>query len=165
MLIREAQPDDIPALERVNPLGGAAHHDRVVREHGMPVRLLVADEAGEVVGYAYILTAMPPFWTPRYVPQLVDLQVREDCRSRGYGSALVRAAEALIRAEGGTLLYLAVDPDHNPRALALYRRLGYQALDEHPVDESWEFSDSAGVVHRGVDHVIYMRSQNDSSDQ
>jgi hypothetical protein len=54
-------------------------------------------------------------------------------------------------------LYLAVDPDNNPHALALYRRLGYEALDEHRVDEPWEFADSARVVHRGIDHVIYLR--------
>ncbi len=121
------------------------------------MRELVAEEDGEPVGYAFIVLDKLPFWTPRFVPQLVDLQVREDCRGRGYGSALVHAAEALVREQGGTALYLAVDPDNNPRALALYRRLGYQALNTHPVDESWQFADSSGVLHSGVDHVIYMR--------
>ena len=157
MIIREAQARDIPALERVKALGGAAHADRVTQAHDTPMRVLVAEEQGEVVGYAFILVAAPPFWTPRFVPQLVDLQVREDWRSHGVGSMLVRAAEALVRAHGDAALYLAVDPDDNPRALALYRRLGYVAVDEHPVDEPWEFADSSGVVHSGLDHVIYMR--------
>ncbi|HEY3418700.1 MAG TPA: GNAT family N-acetyltransferase [Armatimonadota bacterium] len=157
MIIREAHEKDIPALERVKALGGAAHSDRVRNTLGAPMTTLVAEDDGEVVGYAFLMLDTPPFWTPRYVPQLVDLQVREDCRDRGYGAALVQASEAFIRARGGSALYLAVDPDNNPRALALYRRLGYLILDEHPVDEPWEFADSTGVVHSGLDHVIYMR--------
>jgi GNAT superfamily N-acetyltransferase len=157
MLIREAEERDIPALERVKALGGVAHADRVHHVHDTPMRVLLAEDDGEVVGYAFLLLGIPPFWKPRYVPQLVDLQVREDCRDRGYGTALVHASEALIRDNGGEALYLAVDPDHNPRTLALYRRLGYVALDQYPVDEPWRFADSSGTVHSGIDHVIYMR--------
>lgn len=156
MQIREATEADIPALERVKALGGVAHADRV-RHDEMPFRLLVVEEGIDIVGYAFLVLAKLPFWNPRYVPQLVDLQVREDCRDRGYGTALVHASEDYLRDRGDTMLYLAVDPDANPRALALYRRLGFQALDTLPVDEPWEFADSSGFVHRGVDHVIYMR--------
>ena len=157
--IREAQTTDIPALEQVKALGGAAHADRVRESHDTPMRVLVAEVDGEIAGYAFLLLAEPLFWTPRFVPQIVDLQVREDCRNRGYGAALVRGSEALVRVNGGTALYLAVDPDDNPRALALYRRLGYTALDEYPVDEPWQYTDSAGMEHRGVDHVIYLRKE------
>ena len=155
--IREAQEEDLPALETVKALGGAAHADRVLQAHDTPMRVLVAEVDGAIAGYAFLLLAAPPFWTPRFVPQIVDLQVREDCRGRGYGAALVQGSEALVRPNGGTALYLAVDPDDNPRALALYHRLGYAALDAHPVDEPWEYTDSAGVEHRGIDHVIYLR--------
>jgi len=159
MVIREAQEQDIPALEQVKALGGAAHADRVRHIPDTPMRVLLAEDDGEVVGYAFLLLGRPPFWKPRYVPQIVDLQVREDCRDHGYGTALLHAAEALIRETGGEALYLAVDPDHNPRALALYRRLGYVALDDYPVDEPWRFADSSGMVHSGIDHVIYMRKE------
>ncbi len=157
MHIREAEERDIPALERVNALGGAAHADRVRSRRDLPMRVLVAEDAGEVVGYAFLVLDVLPFWTPRYVPQLVDLTVRADQRDRGVGTALVAASAALVRAHGAPALYLAVDPDHNPRVLSLYRRLDFTVLDPHPVDESWQFTDSAGVVHRGVDHVIYLR--------
>ena len=162
MLIREAEERDITALELVKALGGAAHADRIRHAFDTPMHTLVAEDDGEVVGYAFVLLAAPTFWTPRYVPQLIDLQVRDDRRSRGYGTALVHASEALIRARHGTVLYLAVDPDDNPRALALYRRLGYVVLDARPVDEPWQFSDSAGVEHRGLDHVIYLRKDLDA---
>ncbi len=155
LTIREATPDDVPALERVKAQGGAGHRDRVTQ--GFPFRTLLAEDDGDVVGYAFLLFAAPPFWQPRYVPQLVDLQVRPDRRARGVGTALVHASEAAIRAHGAPALYLAVDPDDNPRALALYLRLGYTILDPAPVDEPWSFTDSTGYTHSGVDHVIYLR--------
>jgi len=121
------------------------------------MRVLVAEADDEVVGYAFVVLDNLPFWEPRYIPQLVDLEVREECRGRGYGAALVLAVESLVRAENGQALFLAVDPDHNPRALALYGRLGYLPLATDPVDELWAFTDSVGVAHQGVDHVIYLR--------
>jgi len=156
MRIREATEVDVPALERVKALGGAGHRDRIIHDADIPMRVLVAEEDGEIVGYAFLVLATLPFWTPRYAPQLVDLQVHEDRRDRGIGAALVRASEKCIREQGGTALFLAVDPDHNPRALALYRRLGFRPLATRPVDEPWRFTDSAGIEHSGVDHVIYL---------
>ena len=157
MIIREAEERDLPALERVAALGGSGHCDRVQHARDIPMRVLVGDIDGEIVGYAFLLLSEPPYWSPRYVPQLVDLTVREDYRSQGVGSALVQASEALVRAQGGTALYLAVDPDDNPAAHALYRRLGYRDLDSTPVDEPWEFTDSSGFLHHGLDHVVYLR--------
>ena len=157
MIIREAEARDISALEQVQAKGGAAHRDRVMRPLEMPLRTLVAEDDGEVVGYAFLLLAGTEYWTPRYVPQLIELHVREDRREHGYGTALIHAVEGYLRALGHPALYLAVDPDHNPRALALYRRLGYVSLGDVPVDEPWQYTDSAGVEHTGIDHVIYMR--------
>lgn len=156
MVIREATEADIPALECVKALGGAGHADRIYHDAAIPLRVLVAEEAGDILGYAFLVTEEPPFWSPRYVPQLVDLQVRPDCRGRGIGTALVRASEAYLRERGAGALYLAVDPDANPRALALYLRLGYEIIDPTPVDEPWQFTDSSGFTHAGVDHVIYL---------
>jgi GNAT superfamily N-acetyltransferase len=155
LTIRDATLDDVPALERVQALGGAGHHDRIA--FGAPFRVLVATDDGDVIGYAFLALAAPPFWQPRFVPQLVDLQVRPDRRGQGAGTALVHAAEAAARDHGDPALYLAVDPDDNPRARALYRRLGFHVLDPHPVDEPWRFTDSSGYEHSGVDHVVYMR--------
>ena len=50
-------------------------------------------------------------------------------RSRGIGSALVRRAEEVAAARGYDALDLLVRLD-NPRALDLYRRLGYAVVGE-----------------------------------
>ncbi len=53
-------------------------------------------------------------------------------------------------------LYLAVAPVDNPRAFALYQRLGYQPLQLEPYHMAWEFTDSAGLTHSGEEWVVDM---------
>lgn len=58
---------------------------------------------------------------------LVQLSVHPALQSCGIGTVLVRAAEGRIRARGLVHAHLAVE-DENPRARALYERLGYTAV-------------------------------------
>ena len=67
------------------------------------------------------------------------------------------AMERIAAAEGYTHLYLSVDPLANPRAYALYQRLGYQQIQVQPYRKTWAFTDSAGQVHRGEDWLVDMR--------
>ena len=55
--------------------------------------------------------------------------VEPELRSRGIGAALVRRAEQIAAARGYEALDLLVRLD-NPRALALYRRLGFEVVGE-----------------------------------
>ena len=64
--------------------------------------------------------------TLRGVPDLSDLFVTPARRKQGVGTAMIAACEELARARGFTQLSLAVNPDDNPRALALYLRLGFR---------------------------------------
>ena len=89
----------------------------------------------------------------------MDLRVKESRRGQGYGTVFVRAIEQTAAAAGNSQLYLSVDPLNNPRAYALYQRLGYQQLQAEPHRETWEFMDSAGQVHRGDDWAIDMVKQ------
>ena len=91
-----------------------------------------------------------------HLPQIVDLRVKESQRGRGYGSAFIRALERRAATAGYGQLYVCVEPMHNPRAYALYRRLGYQPLQCEPNRKRWQFTDSAGMVHRGEDRVVDM---------
>jgi hypothetical protein len=59
-------------------------------------------------------------------------------------------------AAGYGQLYLRVDPLNNPRAYALYQRLGYQPLQSEPYRKAWQFQDSAGQVQRGEDWAVDM---------
>jgi len=49
-----------------------------------------------------------------------------------------------------------VDPLNNPRAHALYRRLGYRQLQTEPYLKHWEFADSDGNLHAGDDWTVDM---------
>ena len=68
----------------------------------------------------------------------------------------MRAIEHFAAAAGRERLHLSVEPARNPRAYALYQRLGYQPLQAEPYRHVWAFTDSAGQVHRGESWVVDM---------
>jgi GNAT superfamily N-acetyltransferase len=81
--------------------------------------LLVAEERGEPVGLAAMVgTAAPE----------LGMLVRADRRRQGIGDALVEACIAWARGRGAREIVLYVF-DHNPAAVALYRKHGF---DERP---------------------------------
>lgn len=59
---------------------------------------------------------------------LDELYVREPWRGRGFGTLALARAEAACREQGVRALHLEADHD-NPRAHALYRRVGFR---DHP---------------------------------
>ena len=157
-VIRDATVADLALLEELRYGGTALHADRLRDAGGRDTRYLVVEWDEEVVGFGSLVLRAPPTWPPlRYVPQMLDLFVRSDLRSRGAGTELIRFMESAARADGHRELHVAVDPTANPRAHALYRRLGYTDLDPEPILERWAFTDSAGVTHRGVERLVYMR--------
>ena len=89
--------------------------------------------------------------------QMIDLLIREDLRGRGWGTILVGEMEKMARQAGHQEMFLQVEPDNNARALKLYQRLGYEPIESRPVEDRWEFVDSAGVRHAGVEWIIHMR--------
>lgn len=66
-------------------------------------------------------------------------------QSCGIGTLLVRAAEARIMARGLTRAELGVEHD-NPRARALYERLGYLAYGDAP--DEWDAQGADGSIVR-----------------
>jgi hypothetical protein len=64
--------------------------------------------------------------------------------------------ERIAAAEGFAQVYPSVDPLANPRAYALYQRLGYQQIQAEPYRKTWGFTDSEGQVHRGEDWLVDM---------
>ncbi|MFI9153180.1 GNAT family N-acetyltransferase [Streptomyces sp. NPDC053367] len=87
-------------------------------------------------------------------PEINALAVRpETLRSRGIGSALVRAAERLAHERGRTAVGLGV-ADDNPRAAALYTRLGYLPLTTYL--DRWSYEDHDGVVHECADPCTFL---------
>ena len=88
--------------------------------------------------------------------QIVDLQIEQSHRGHGYGSEFLRAIERIAAAAGHAYLFLSVAPQHNPRAYALYQRMGYQPVQSAPYRKRWHFIDSAGTVHRREDWIVEM---------
>lgn len=157
LIIRDAAEEDLPALDALRPLG-ALHADRIRAAAPDRFRYFLADYAGRIVGTAVLCYRAETNWQrPNQLPLVMDLFVASDMRSQGIGAALMAAIEEFAVAKGYGHLYLHVEPERNPRAFALYKRLGYQPLQSKPYEDPFRFVDSAGNVREGVEWVVDMR--------
>ncbi|MET9020062.1 GNAT family N-acetyltransferase [Actinopolymorpha sp. NPDC004070] len=73
------------------------------------------------------------------------LSVRAELRSIGIGSILIRASEERIRERGLSRSEIGAE-ENNPRARALYERLGYVAYGSEPA--SWDQEGPDGTVSK-----------------
>lgn len=60
---------------------------------------------------------------------LDSIAVRKEARGRGYGTQLLDAVYQLAKEKGAPCVGLNVD-EHNPKAEALYRKVGYQYVGD-----------------------------------
>lgn len=162
--VRAAVQADIPALTDIKGSGSEAiHRDRLRDAQDAGFRYLVLLAERELIGFACLVSRRPSYWSDaddmQHLPQIIDVQVKESHRGQGYGSDFIHALEH-IAAEGGSKhIYLSVEPENNPRAYALYRRLGYQPIQSKPYRKAWRFTDSQGTVHSGEDWVVDLVKQ------
>lgn len=159
--VRDAVEADMPALTAIKGEGSEAlHHDRLRDAQDASFRYLVLLADQEIIGFACLVFRRPAYWSDAddttHLPQIVDLKILETRRGQGYGSAFMHAIEHAAAQAGFAQLFLSVEPLDNPRAYALYQRLEYQPLQSEPYLKSWEFTDSAGIVHRGNDRALDM---------
>jgi GNAT superfamily N-acetyltransferase len=89
------------------------------------------------------------------VVELKDIYTHPDCRRRGVGHALIRAAEHEARARGIGRLGLGVVPDNRP-AIRLYGLTGFEPLDHPPFETHEAFVDEDGTRHEWRETVIYL---------
>jgi GNAT superfamily N-acetyltransferase len=159
--VRDAEQADVPALTAIKGAGSEAlHRDRLCDAQGSGFRYVVLVVDQELIGFACLVSCRPAYWSDaddtQHLPQIVDVRVKETHSGQGYGSNFIRAIERIAGEAGYGQLYLSVEPLANPRAYALYQRLGYQPLQSKPYRKIWGFTDSAGKVHRGEDWVVDM---------
>jgi GNAT superfamily N-acetyltransferase len=83
---------------------------------------LVVDCAGEPVGRLY-LECSAEQW------HIVDIGLLPERRGRGMGSALLSAIQREAARAGATAVLLSVE-QHNARAQALYRNLGFRVVQD-----------------------------------
>lgn len=159
MLIRACVPADIALLERADPTGSNGwHKQRLDRQLAGTATYLVAfDDSGVPVGNGEVRwtgcvnvdvrTAYPD------CPEINGLHVYPSRRGRGIGSALIRDAEARANHRGRTMIGLGVGDD-NPRAAALYARLGYRATIRYV--DAWSYVDDDGGQHSVEDPCTFL---------
>ncbi|MYQ72259.1 GNAT family N-acetyltransferase [Streptomyces sp. SID4934] len=133
-LIRPARHGDGAALARIDfatwsPLHAVTEQPKAPADpffdgHRDPREHLVAEEDGELLGYAVVRRPVPlPAFA--HVRQIQGLAVREEARGRGVARALLRACVAEARAQDARRLTLRV-LGHNAPARALYASEGFR---------------------------------------
>lgn len=92
-IVRLAREEDIPAIQHLIN----TNLDKLLPRKDEEIRELlptfwVVDEEGEIVGCACL-----EIYSPK-IAELRSLAVREDCRGKGYGAALVNTAVEVAKA-------------------------------------------------------------------
>jgi GNAT superfamily N-acetyltransferase len=140
VMIRPATESDTPTLLRM--IHGLAAYEQqadacVVDEAGLQNGLfgrrpyaeaIVAEEAGEAIGFALYFFYFSPF---PGVPALFieNLYVVPEQRGRGTGRALLQRVAQLARAQGAERMEWGVRKDNAP-AIRFYARLGATIMDD-----------------------------------
>lgn len=130
MSVRGYEPEDFEAIYRLDQScypPGIAYSRYALREFlSLPgARAWVAEEEGQPVAFIIARHA-----TRRH-GHIITLDVREDRRRQGIGSALLTTAEAWLRGEGITLVRLETAVD-NPAAVAFWEKTGYAIIGRLP---------------------------------
>ncbi|MFC8495155.1 GNAT family N-acetyltransferase [Streptomyces sp. NPDC057235] len=149
--VRDLLPRDLPACAWS---GSATHLRHVERE-------LARAASGEVDYLAVCTPADLPvaiggidYQVSKEAGTLWQLAVLPPLQSCGLGTLLVRAAEQRIRHHGLRRAELAVE-ENNPRARALYERLGYVAYGREP--DAWDAEGPDGSIRRYETMCVLMR--------
>ncbi len=140
LTVRDVEPEDLPALD----WSGGPAHLRVVAESWQRtladevVLLCVEAPSGQLVGLGGLDLVKAVG-----AGELWMLSVHEAWQSLGVGTFLVEALEQAAAARGLRRVQLSVEDD-NPRAAALYARLGYRPVGRR--EESWPLDDGSQHV-------------------
>ncbi|MFI7414371.1 GNAT family N-acetyltransferase [Streptomyces sp. NPDC049627] len=151
---------DVALLDRHmgSPGRTSFHARRFARQEAGECTYLVAWLDGRPVGHTemrWIGCAAPEVRDVRpECPEIGGLAVwPEELRSRGIGSELIRAAENLGRERGLAEAGIGVAMD-NPRAAALYARLGYRSLIDY--QDRYAYEDVDGAIRECVDPCTFL---------
>ncbi len=153
LTVRDLTPADLPSCAWS---GGACHIAGVARAldrvaSGEVDYLAVCPPSGLPVALGGVDYAKNPG-----AGMLWQLAVHRALQSCGIGTILIQAAEQRIRDRGRRAAELSVEED-NPRARALYERLGYVAYGSSP--ESWDTEAADGSIVRYETVCTLMRKE------
>jgi ribosomal protein S18 acetylase RimI-like enzyme len=132
LVIDDLKPDELDALA----WSGTASHLRSVAAY---LARVPTDEVEYLVARAPDGTPVAKvgidYLEAPGVGTILQLATHNQLQGLGLASALIAAAEERMRRRGVAIARLGVE-DHNPRARALYERLGYRAVGRR--EASWE---------------------------
>jgi GNAT superfamily N-acetyltransferase len=135
LLIRLATPPDVPVLAdllvELFTQESEFTPDRVVQARGVrllfelgdTIRILVAEEDGQVVGLGVLHYSVSTALGAR-VATLEDVIVTKSARGRGIGTALMAGVVERARADGAQRITLLTDHD-NAAGQAFYQTFGF----------------------------------------
>jgi ribosomal protein S18 acetylase RimI-like enzyme len=103
---------------------------REIGNHGIVTMLAV--ENGRFVGFSQLTLAKPQAHVAGERPaELNRIYVVPERQGTGVAQALMQQAIADARAAGADCLWLGVW-EHNPKAMAFYRKFGFEFVGSHP---------------------------------
>lgn len=103
---------------------------REINDHGLVTILAV--ENGGFVGFSQLMLAKPQAHVAGERPaELSRLYVIAERQGKGIAQALMERAISDATAAGADCLWLGVW-EHNPRAMAFYRKFGFEIVGAHP---------------------------------
>jgi GNAT superfamily N-acetyltransferase len=128
--VRQATLDDaerIAALftDEGYPAAGSTIAARIERFEAGHGHVLVAEDAGELLGFVAI-HLMPRFEHDDTIGRVLALVVDAGARGRGVGHDLMTAADGIAREAGAAFIEVTA-AHHRPEARHLYESLGYDA--------------------------------------
>ncbi len=143
-VVRDASYLDLPGLEKVR--NSRIHFiDYLERADGDAMRFLVYERDHVILAFAVLYLRQPPSGRlAAHLPRISDLYVAEEVRSTGIGSAFIARMEQIAAEQGFPVMHMSVDPVGNPRAAALYERLGYVADGDGPYRKVAYWEDEEG---------------------
>ena len=150
--IADCRAEDVAALESAMP-AGTAHATHYAMSLAGARSYVLAWLGAEPVGTAVVLWAGFHEQSNREalpgVPEICSVHVAEQARGRGIGTALITRAERRIAARGFPRAGIGV-ADDNPRALALYARLGYTGTGLRTTG-TYPWTDVGGKSHEATE--------------
>ena len=138
MQIRDALPADLPAITAIyayhvlhgtgtfeeEPPPEAEMADRIANVQRQGWAWLVAEEAGEILGFAYFAQ-----FRPRSAYRFAgedSVYVRDDIRGQGVGKALVAALLERAEAAGFRQIFAVIGDSDNVGSIGLHVSLGFR---------------------------------------
>lgn len=142
VVVRRCTPDDAAAMDAREPAARQYALGALARQEAGLTDFLVAELDGVIVGSGELTTTDPA--------ELKSLSIDASARGQGVGSAIIAAAEKVVEERDdlatGRARHLVVGVGlDNPRAAALYKRLGFVRTGVVSTT-TYEYVDDAGTT-------------------